>query len=288
MTGVVANTQVRVEPVGRVFMGQGALAQQALVFRSPEEMGVYVAQLILDGVAAARAAGRAYLLGCPTGRTPMPTYRAIGRKAAKEGLDLSHVVLAMMDDYVVPVGDGFRHCPADAHYSCRRAARVDIAGEINGGLPPSYRIALDNIWFPDPVEPQAYDGRLKDAGGVDFFITASGASDGHVAFNAPGSALGSVSRIVPLAETTRRDNLGTFPDFKGLHEVPTHGVSVGLGTIRCLSRQVALLIHGVGKRDAVRRLQACRGFDPAWPASFILECPSPLVFVEQEVISITG
>jgi len=248
------------------------------------DMGDHAAQLILDGVQAARAAGRAYVLGCPTGRTPMPTYHAMGRKAAADGLDLSHVVLAMMDDYVVAAGEGFAHCPADAHYSCRRAANVDIAGAINAGLSPAHRMVRDRIWFPDPAQPQDYDERLKEAGGVDFFITASGASDGHVAFNAPGGALDSVSRIVPLAETTRRDNLGTFPQFRRIDQVPTHGVSVGLGTIRLLSRQVALLIHGAGKREALKRLNACRGFDPAWPASFIFECRNALVLADQEAL----
>jgi len=271
---------LRLRAMGRLSIGRGDSALPAFVFRSPADMGDYAAQLILDGVRAARASGRAYLLGCPTGRTPMPTYQAIGRKAATDGLDVSHVVLAMMDDYVVPAGAGFAHCPADAHYSCRRAANVDIAGAINAGLPPAHRMPRDHIWFPEPARPQAYDERLKDAGGVDFFITAAGASDGHVAFNGPGSAADSVSRIVTLAETTRRDNLGTFPEFRGLDEVPTHGVSVGLGTIRLLSRRVALLIHGAGKRDAVKRLNACRGFDPAWPASFIFECLCPLVLVE--------
>ena len=275
----------RLREMGQVSIGQGDSALPAFVFRSPADMGDYAAELILDGVQAARTAGHSYLLGCPTGRTPMATYRAIGRKAAAHGVDLSRVVLAMMDDYVLPVGAGFAHCPDDAHYSCRRAANEDIAGAINRGLPESHRIAPDHIWFPDPARPRAYDERLKDAGGVDFFITASGASDGHVAFNAPGSALDSGSRIVPLAETTRQDNLGTFPEFKGLHEVPARGASVGLGTIRLLSRQVALLIHGAGKRAAVKRLDACHGFDPLWPASFIFECPNSLILLDQEAVS---
>ena len=284
MTDGTSNAQVRVAPAEKVLIGQGDSARPALVFGSPDAMGAYVAQVILDGVQAARSAGRAYLLGCPTGRTPMPTYRAIGRKAAADGIDLSGVVLAMMDDYVVSAGDGFEHCPAGAHYSCRRAANVDIAGAINLGVPPACRLAPEHIWFPDPARPHAYDERLKGAGGIDFFLTASGTSDGHVAFNAPGSALDSVSRIVPLAETTRRDNLDTFPDFKGLHEVPTHGVSIGLGSIRSLSRQVALLFHGAGKREAVKRLNACRGFDPAWPASFIFECGNALILIDKEAM----
>lgn len=288
MKTTTTDTRGRTPDAAPTTIGQGEFARPALVFRSPEAMGEYVARFILDGVKAARTARRAYLLGCPTGRTPMPTYQAIGRRAAADGVDLSHLVLAMMDDYVVPAGTGFAYCPAAAHYSCRRAAHVDIAGAINQGVPAAQRIAQDHIWFPDPARPQAYDDRLKNAGGIDFFITASGASDGHVAFNAPGSALDSASRIVPLAETTRRDNLGTFPEFKALCEVPTHGVTVGLGTIRLLSRQVAILIHGAEKRDAVKRLNACRGFDPSWPASFIFECRDPLVLLEEGALPVLG
>jgi len=269
----------------QVTIGQDEFARQALVFDSPEAMGEHVARLIMEGIQAARASGRVYILGCPTGRTPMATYRAVGRQAAAVGADLSRVVLAMMDDYVGPAGDGFAPCPADAHYSCARAAREDIAGAINRDLPPACRIRPDHIWFPDSARPQAYDSRLEAAGGVDLFILASGASDGHVAFNAPGSALDSVSRIVTLAETTRRDNLLTFPLFKGLNEVPTRGVSVGLGTIRLLSRRVVLLLHGAGKRAALKRLCSCRGFDPLWPASFIFECPNSLIFLDKEAVS---
>src|SRR5215469_17575484 len=55
-------------------------------------------------------------------------------------------------------------------------------------LSPGRGIAPDRIWFPDPKSPSDYDGRIENAGGIDFFILASGASDGHVAFNPQGSA----------------------------------------------------------------------------------------------------
>lgn len=280
-----AQTDPRPPTAKQIAIGQGESALTATVFSSPEAMADYVAELILAGVQAARKAGRNYLLGCPTGRTPMPTYRAIGQKAAGADIDLSHVVLAMMDEYVVPAGHGFEYCPADAHYSCRRAANVDIAGALNCDLPAPHRIVPDHIWFPDPARPQSYDELLKAAGGIDFFITASGTSDGHVAFNEPGSAIDSVSRIVALHAPLRRDNCRTFPKFKSIDEVPRHGVTVGLGTIRSLSRQIVLLIHGADKRGAVKRLDACRGFDSRWPASFIFECRSALVLLSRDTVS---
>jgi glucosamine-6-phosphate deaminase len=77
---------------------------------------------------------------------------------------------------------------------------------------------------------------------------------------------------VALSEETRQDNLSTFPQFKSLAEVPTHGVSVGLGTIARLSREAVLVMHGAGKRESARRVQAASGFDAAWPATLVHEC----------------
>jgi glucosamine-6-phosphate deaminase len=90
--------------------------------------------------------------------------------------------------------------------------------------------------------------------------------------------------IVPLAETTRRDNLGTFPDFPSLEAVPTHGVSVGLGTIVRRSRSVRLVIHGHGKRTAAARVLGASGFDPAWPATFIHGCPDASIWLDAAAV----
>ena len=186
----------------------------------------------------------------------------------------------MMDDYVLPAVDGgYEHCPADAHYSCRRFAREEIAGLLDAsaavGIPP------EQVWLPDPRDPSAYGDRLVEAGGVDLFIVASGASDGHVAFVKPGTPLDSGVSIIPLAETTRRDNMATFPEFDSLDEVPDHGVSVGLGTIRDVSAQVRLIIHGADKRTAATRVLEADDFDPAWPATFIHRCRGAQIWLDE-------
>jgi hypothetical protein len=122
-----------------------------------------------------------------------------------------------------------------------------------------------NVWLPDPADPAAFDARLAAAGGVDLFLLASGASDGHVGFNPPGTAIDSGSRVVRLAETTRRDNLGTFPAFEELAAVPTHGVSVGLGTIARLSASVVMVLNGAHKQAAALRLLSEAAFTPTGP-----------------------
>jgi glucosamine-6-phosphate deaminase len=145
--------------------------------------------------------------------------------------------------------------PTSAHYSCRGFAEREL---------PHAR----EIWLPDPDDPPAYDDRIAEAGGIDLFLLASGASDGHIAMLGPGSPRDGRTAVVPLAESTRRDNLATFPEFESLGEVPTQGISVGLATIAD-ARALRLVIHGEDKRAAIERLLSYERFDPEWPASIV-------------------
>ena len=199
---------------------------------------------------------RPSLLGCPAGRSLLSTYRAL----AGSSLDAT---IVMMDEYV-PVP------PPGAHHSCRGFALREIAAPL--GLP------AERVWLPDPDDPAAYDERIAAAGGVDLFLLASGASDGHVAMLAPGSPRDGRMSLVDLAETTRRDNLRTFPEFASLDEVPHRGVSVGLGVIG-EARALRLVLHGEDKRRAVDRLLALDAFDPAWPASIVHDHPDAQILV---------
>jgi glucosamine-6-phosphate deaminase len=229
------------------------------VFSTPEELGAHVATSILERVARVR--GRRFLLGCPTGRTPRPIYHALAR-----GADLSNVVLVMMDEYLV---DGQY---ASAPWSCHAFVRQHITFDVGA------------IWFPDPADPPAYDARIADAGGIDLFLLASGASDGHVAFNAPGSPRSSRTRIVPLSETTRRDNLQTSPSFGSLANVPRHGISVGIDTIAS-AREAVMAVWGASKRLTLQRLLQTDHYDPQWPATVIHECPNGEIVCDAEAMS---
>jgi glucosamine-6-phosphate deaminase len=191
-------------------------------------------------LAAEIVAARPSLLGCPGGRSLRTTYRRLP--------ELPETTIVMMDEYL-PVP------PTSAHFSCRGFAEREL---------PRAR----DIWMPDPDDPPAYDDRIADAGGIDLFLLASGASDGHVAMLGPGAPRAGRTSVVPLAESTRRDNLATFPEFDSLGDVPTQGISVGLATIAD-ARALRLVIHGEDKRGAIERLLSYDGFDPEWPASIV-------------------
>jgi glucosamine-6-phosphate deaminase len=233
----------------------------------PAEVRVLASAEAIGSALAAEIAARhdasrgPFLLGCPGGRSLRTTYAALGAMTRR----FDRLVVVMMDEYV--------GAPADAHYSCTRFAREEIAAPLD--VPP------ERVWLPDAADPAAYDARIVRAGGVDVFLLASGASDGHVAFLPPGSSLGAGTAVVEIAESTRRDNLVTFPRFASLDDVPTHGVSVGLGTITA-ARSLRLVLHGNDKRRAATRLLALDRFDPDWPASVVHAHPDAVIYLDSE------
>lgn len=230
------------------------------VLPTPQAIGEQIADRVL-----ARLTGKRFLLGCPTGRTPRPFYEALARRRP----DLSHVVFVMMDEYL----------DSRFEYARVHSCHDFVARYIREPL----GVRDEAIWFPDPKDPRAYDARIADAGGVDFFFLASGATDGHVAFNPPGTPRDSRTRIVALSEETRRDNLETFPDFGSIENVPRHGVSVGIDTI-ARAREVLMVVWGESKRETLRRIRAAMRYDPSWPATVIHECQNAEIVCDEEAI----
>lgn len=257
------------------------------VFAGSDDLGDAVAALIVSRLRA-HAPGRPFLLGCPGGRSARSTFGQLARRVAAERLDLSNLVIVMMDEYLaqdetgklVPVGD-------DQPHSCRRFGVREIVGPLNAALQQSggssgQGVPLEHLWLPDPDHPADYDRRLAEAGGVDLFLLACGAGDGHIAFNTPGASADSLTRVVNLPESTRRDNLVSFPEFGGdLAAVPRHGVTVGVATIREQSAEVAMIVHGPDKQQACRRLVEAENYQPDWPATVLSDCRSPHLFVDR-------
>ena len=247
------------------------------IFEDEAALGLALARRIVDGIRQAGQQGRQFLLGCPGGRSPLSTYRALPRVATRQSADFSPLVVVMMDDYVTPKRGGYDHVPIDAHYSCRRFATDEITNPL-AHLPGAP--TRDRVWMPDPADPSAYDRRIADAGGIDLFLLASGASDGHVGFNPSGSPRDSTTRIVELSTPTRTDNLRTFPEFDSMDDVPTHGVTVGIGTIAELSRSAVMVCLGAEKRAAAGKIGSARSYDPSWPATIVTEIPNAQLWID--------
>ena len=260
------------------------------VFPEPDSLGRAVAARIVDRLDNAPTA-EPFLLGCPGGRSLRSSYRMLGRIAAERRLDLSRLVIVMMDEYVELNADGI---PASVDprsaYSCRHFAMTEIVTELNtalrsGGATTGQLVQPGNLWLPDPTDPEEYERRLVAAGGINVFLLASGAGDGHVAFNPPDSDRASRTRVVALPDSTRTDNLATFPAFAGeLEAVPRHGVTVGIATIRELSSEAIMVVHGSDKQRAAQRLAEAGQYEPDWPATVITECRAPSLFCDQAAL----
>jgi len=250
------------------------------VLETPQAVGALAAELTLQALLSARRQRGVMTLGCPAGRSPGPTYAALAQLAAERGADLSPLRLIMMDEYVAPSASGWTVCPPDAHYSCARYAEVEIRGRLNAALPAKARVRRDHLLLPDPNAPEAYEDLIESLGGIDVFLLAAGASDGHVAFNPPGSPREATTRVVEIAELTRRDNVATFPDFAHHEEVPRFGVTVGPATIARWSASAIMIVTGEGKREALRRLTATDDYDPDWPATVVHACANARILAD--------
>ena len=177
------------------------------------------------------------VLGLATGSTPLGTYRELVRMHKEEGLDFSCVTTFNLDEYV-----GL----ASVHpQSYRQFMQVNLFDHVN--------VVLTNTNVPDgraldfETHCRQYEQKIKDCGGIDLQILGIG-SDGHIAFNEPGSSLGSRTRLKTLASETIRDNARFFG---GEDKVPRLAVTMGVGTI-LESRRCLLLAFGPHKAAAVR------------------------------------
>ncbi|MDC0305362.1 6-phosphogluconolactonase, partial [bacterium] len=113
------------------------------------------------------------------------------------------------------------------------------------------------------VAAAEYEARIREAGGIDWQLLGIG-RDGHVGFNEPGSDGETRTRRVDLADETRED---AAPTFGGLEYVPTHAMTMGVGTI-LEAKRIVLIARGTGKKEIV--VEALTGdVGPHVPASYL-------------------
>lgn len=225
------------------------------------EAGIRAAQLIAGLVRSNPTA----VLGLATGSSPLPLYEAL----AQENVELARVRGFSLDEYL---GLG-----CDDELSYARVIRHEVVERL--GLDPALVRTPDGL-AEDPAQEAAdFERSIRDAGGIDLQILGIG-SNGHLAFNEPPSAFGSRTRVVELAERTRKDNARFF---KTAADVPTHAITQGLGTI-LQARQLLLLAHGEGKAQAVAR--AVEGpVTENFPASLIQRHPRATLILDEAAAS---
>jgi glucosamine-6-phosphate deaminase len=244
-------------------------------------VGRYAAEIIFSEMVRAATENRPFVLGCPGGRTPRSAYKGLADLIKESKTNISHVIIAMMDEFLEENTDGtYSNHTLDKHFSCTRFAKLEIFDVLNASAPEGGKIALEKVRFPDASDPQSYEDFLRKVG-VDVFLMASGASDGHVAFNPPGTKRDECTRIVRIADETRHDNLSTFPDFKFIEEVPKHGVSVGPATMVDVSAIAIMELIGTHKAEAFARISAATSYESDWPSTIIRDCKDYYILADK-------
>ncbi|MCV7344196.1 glucosamine-6-phosphate deaminase [Mycolicibacterium rhodesiae] len=193
-------------------------------------------------------------LGVATGGTPMRVYAELASRSRRGEVDLSAATVLALDEYV-----GLDDADPRSYTAYVRSRVADPLG-----------IPVANVHVPqgDSADPAAaavaFEQRIADAGGVDVQIAGIG-SNGHLAFNEPGSALDSTTRVVELSEQTRHDNARFFGG--RVEDVPRRAITQGLATIG-RARSILLLAAGPTKADALAAA-LCGPVDAAVPASVL-------------------
>ena len=225
-----------------------------------------VASLAADAIERLVRARPDAVLGLATGSTPLATYRLLlDRHRAGTAPAYDEVKVFLLDEYV--------GLPTDHPETYRNTIARELTDAL--GIPAAAVHAPD----PDPARLQdsgaRYEADLVAAGGVDLQVLGIG-TDGHLAFNEPGSSLGSSTRIKTLTEQTRRDNARFFEE---LDAVPRHALTQGLGTI-LQARHLLLLATGEGKAPAVAA--AVEGpLSASCPASVLQWHPHATVLLDE-------
>lgn len=242
------------------------MSPRLVVVRDPRDAGELAAEAITTFVAQAEFSGRDAVLGLATGSTPLPVYAALARRE----LRLSCVRGFALDEYVgLPAG----HPQSYAAVLAREVVRPL-------GLDPGRVVVPDGTAADLDLASAEFERAIESAGGIDVQLLGIG-SNGHLAFNEPGSSFDSATRVVELAEQTRHDNARFFDT---IDDVPTHAMTQGLGTIM---RARTLVLLAFGQRKAKALAAALNG--PAsedMPASIVQKHPDTLVLADAAAASL--
>ncbi len=180
------------------------------------------------------------VLGLPTGSTPIPMYKELVRLHIKEGLDFSHAIFLNLDEYI-----GLPKTHSQSYYYYMQQY---LFTQVNA--------KAKNIYIPSGIakdiekECAKYEDKIRQVGGIDLQVVGIG-TNGHIGFCEPGVSLSIATHKATLAQRTRKDNARFF---KGdVSQVPTHAISMGLGTVR-KAKKIILMANGQKKSQAIYKM----------------------------------
>jgi glucosamine-6-phosphate deaminase len=234
---------------------------EVITLADAEEIGALAA----DAIGALLARKPAAVLGLATGSSPLAIYDQLAARCDAGLISFASARGFTLDEYV--------GLPAD--HPERYSTVIDNVFVSRVNFAPGAVQSPDGLAADIPAACERYEIAIRDAGGVDLQILGIG-TDGHVAFNEPGSSLASRTRIKTLTMQTRRDNARFFGD--DIDAVPTHCLTQGLATIMA-ARHVILVATGSSKAEAVHHLVE-GAVSAMWPATILQHHPHVTVLLD--------
>jgi len=212
-------------------------------------------------------AQKPFVLGLPTGSSPIGTYEALVRLYKEGKVSFKNVVTFNMDEYVGLAEDH----PQSYHYFMHYYLfdHIDIP-------PENVNILNGNAKNLDE-ECANYETKIKAVGGFDLFLGGIGVN-GHLAFNEPGSSITSRTRVKTLAYETIIANSRFFDN--DLSKVPKTALTVGVGTVM-EAREIMIIINGYRKARALQKVVE-ESVNHMWTVSMLQLHPHGTIVCDDE------
>ncbi len=232
-----------------------------IITKDYEELSVRAARVMLETVK-----GNPYaVLGLATGTTPLGLYAHMIADHEKYGTSYAHVRTVNLDEYK---GLERSHPQSYAYFMHRNLFDgLDIDPENTN---------IENGMAEDEEKECARYDELLEQLPRDIQLLGLG-SNGHIAFNEPGTPFGSGTHVVALAESTVKDNARLFDD---ISEVPRKAFTMGIRQIM-QAKKILILASGANKADAVYKMAKGEVTEEV-PASVLQLHPDCILIADRE------
>jgi len=224
----------------------------------------YVAKRILEFKPNAR---KHFVLGLPTGSSPLGMYKELIKLNRRKVVSFQYVTTFNMDEYVGLPED---HPQSYHSYMGNNFfSHIDIKKEnvniLNGNAGDLEK------------ECEEYERKIARAEGIDLFVGGIG-PDGHIAFNEPGSSLGSLTRVKSLTIDTITANSRFFDN--DVKKVPRTALTVGVKTVLDAA-EVMIIISGFSKARALAKVVE-EGVNHMWTVSALQLHPRGIIVCDDQ------
>ncbi|CDG99469.1 glucosamine-6-phosphate deaminase [Xenorhabdus bovienii] len=231
------------------------------------DVGRWSAHYIISKINAFNpTAEHPFVLGLPTGSTPLTTYRELIALYQAGKVSFRHVVTFNMDEYV--------GIPEDHPQSYHTFMQQNFFDHID--IPKENINLLNGNAAEIGAECLRYENKIKTYGKIHLFMGGVG-NDGHIAFNEPASSLSSRTRIKTLTIETRTANSRFFNN--DVEQVPKYALTVGVGTLMD-AEEVMILATGMNKALALQA--AIEGnINHMWTVSCLQMHPKSIIVCDE-------